>query len=104
MGEGAQPGCETKIYETNHLGWDSRPRLSEIYLPASRTSDGCGVDACHPGRPRPSVDSANTRRVGVSRRNCLACCWRQEKFLVRNYISAPPESRATHSPLMTQTC
>jgi len=28
----------------------------------------------------------------------------KKKFLVRNHGSTPPESRATHSPLATQTC
>ena len=82
-------------YATDHLGWNSldcsgrlRPRLSRIPLHPSRKSNGRRTNACHDRDSRPSFDSANTRRAGFSRRNCLACCWRQEKFLVRNYINA----------------
>lgn len=34
------------------------------------------------------------------KRPCPACCWRQENFLARNYVNDPPESRATHIPLV----
>src|ERR1700730_12759411 len=99
-----------KKYETNYVDWNSlsnsgRPwaRLSGLRLHPPEENTGCRSRPRHRRGTRASVDSTSTGRTRVGGRNRPASSRSEKEFLARNYQSAPPESRVTHSPLVTCT-